>query len=446
MKLKFLFTLCLLLSIISNLRSQWETQYFDNQQVPGLTNKIKFKNDSIGLLMGSHKREGEESTYNALKTTNGGETWYKVDLGMKVNVKDFQFISDSMVYAVGQYFDDSEGSKGIFIKSYDLGETWDSIFLLPLQIDLSLSFMDSDTGILAYYNYIFRTTNGGMSWDTTWYARDAGFGFSFFEDVSLIGSVGYVTGNIASGEIGGVLLKSENYGRTWDTLKTFNQWPKTMHFLNADTGFLSAQFGPSNLQKTTDGGQTWQDISPIATANSIHFPSNQIGYAVGRANGRTHNASSGFFISKTTDGGSTWETYDTAGMPLQSVHFINDSTGYVSGENRLIMKKSGDFNRIGKDYPWSFIVFYSVEDHETGKPQSKIYPNPTTGVLNIEPADANKVKSIQLISYDGAVIQRVESIARNPLTQFDMNYLASGMYFIQITYENRRETLKVLKH
>lgn len=402
--------------------------------------------------MGSHSIPLAGDLYTLLKTEDAGETWRGINLNIHATITDFQFVGDFSVYAVGEFprFGPNRISK--FITSHDLGETWDSIAEFTEQQIQSIDFYGGDTGVISGYDKIYRTVDSGNTWSAVWAIKSFGYKYGEIKSTNLKDSTGYAIGigRNTNNHVTGFdhfLLKSTNYGLTWDTIKTFKHELSALYFLNQDTGFVGIQSSSIILLKTTDGGQTWVETDaelPYYVVNSIHFPSRNVGYTVGEPIGYIPESPPSFFISKTTDGGSTWETFDTIGLPLYSIYFTNDTTGYVSGSKRLIMKTEGKIDELPEDYPWHLVI--SVEDHETGKPQSKIYPNPTTGILNIEPADANEVKSIQLKSLDGAVIQRVESIARNPLTQFDMNHLASGMYFIQITYENRRETLKVLKH
>jgi photosystem II stability/assembly factor-like uncharacterized protein len=88
-----------------------------------------------------------------------------------------------------------------------------------------------------------------------------------------------------NGEVGwtytsnGKILKSEDEGMSWqivysDTSKSF--WG--MHWLNENTGYFS---GIEVFIKTTDGGQTWQDMSfgdPANQYDCVFFVDEMIGY------------------------------------------------------------------------------------------------------------------------------------------------------------------------
>jgi photosystem II stability/assembly factor-like uncharacterized protein len=85
------------------------------------------------------------------------------------------------------------------------------------------------------------------------------------------------------------------------------------------------------IVKTTNGGTTWTAISTTITSNtlnSVYFPDDNTGYAVG--DNKT--------ILKTTNSGITWSTLES-GMSgnshdILSVYFINSNVGYVAGYNK----------------------------------------------------------------------------------------------------------------
>ncbi len=62
--------------------------------------------------------------------------------------------------------------------------------------------------------------------------------------------------------------------------------------------------------------------------------------------------------------GGSWDTYDTLGIPLNSVYFIDDSTGFVSGLYNLIMKTNGNIRGLPADYPWHLVIFYNIDDDQ----------------------------------------------------------------------------------
>jgi photosystem II stability/assembly factor-like uncharacterized protein len=425
--------------------SQWKIKYLD-ETLYTYDNVIKFKNDSFGLFMGSNSV--------ILRSDNTGETWDLINLATDINVKDFQFSDDSVIYAIGDQFTGAgENLSSILIKSSNNGDTWDSITSFSGKQLVTLWFFNNDSGIVAGYDGIYRTVDASISWDTVWSITQFGYKYGELKQLSFPSSeIGYAIG-IGSNQLNNpnfdnFLLKSKNSGVTWDNIRTFPFSLGTIHFLNQDTGFIGAE--SSIILKTMDGGISWNEtqISEYYNSvNSIHFSSNMIGFAAGAPSAFIPEGPTSFFISKTINGGDTWESYDTIGIPLNSIYYINDSIGFVSGSFSLIMKSVGGISGLPEDYPWH-LVGGGVYIDETEKPDShiKIYPNPTNGMIWVQQTNRYQpITTIKLITVTGRIIDIMKPISDNEFMQIDLSDLAPGMYLILVTYLNRHELSKVLK-
>ncbi len=443
------FILSLILSgLLNELNAQWMIKNLDENS-SSHCNVIKFKNDSLGLLM------GDNSTI--LKTEDIGETWLVKNLETKINIKDFQFIGDSNIYAIGDYYIGAgENLTSKLIKSSDIGDNWDSIASFNAKQLYSLWFFTNDSGMVAGYDGIYRTIDSGNSWDTVWSITQFGYRYGSLKQIYFpTTQVGYAIGqgrtqNNAADLFDYFLLKSFDYGLTWDTIKTFQYPLTTLHYLNQDTGFIGTESSLSIVLNTTDGGDTWNETQVAQyynSVNSIHFTSNMSGFAPGAPSAFIPEGPTSFFISKTNNGGVTWESYDTIGIPLNSIYYINDTIGFVSGSYSLIMKSSGKINGLPEDYPWHLVgggVYF--DESEFNNSQIIIYPNPTNEILYIQPSSFNQdIKSIKLISIAGYVNDIMEPLSDNNLIPIDLSELAPGMYLIQVIYSDRNELLKVLK-
>jgi hypothetical protein len=64
-----------------------------------------------------------------------------------------------------------------------------------------------------------------------------------------------------------------------------------------------------------------------------------------------------------------------------------------------------------------------------------VYPNPTSGVINI-----NKNVDINVFNYIGDMI-----ISKNNINVLDMSRLNSGMYVLQINYQNKSIIKQIIK-
>ncbi len=167
---------------------------------------------------------------------------------------------------------------------------------------------------------IVRTTNGGISWDTTMFVGTPVWSILFTSD-----SIGY------AGAVGTNIYKTTDGGESWinlnSNLPNFSlgfAW-RSIAFLNDDFGFFSNKLYPHRLIKTIDGGLTWNIISidgSEAAGGALCFASQDIGYS-----GQ---------LFKTTDGGNTWfynidTTLSVPDMTNHDMEFINDSVGFYCG-------------------------------------------------------------------------------------------------------------------
>jgi hypothetical protein len=83
---------------------------------------------------------------------------------------------------------------------------------------------------------------------------------------------------------------------------------------------------------------------------------------------------------------------------------------------------------------------------------SKIYPNPTSGIVNIEYilSDENEKFNISVTNSNGQLLQTLSNLSNQigiNKTQFDLSSYTEGIYFIQIRIGNKIETAKIIfKH
>lgn len=237
----------------------------------------------------------------------------------------------------------------------------------------SVYFLNNDTGFVGGYDFtsgsnngiIFRTKDGGLTWDTTKLGElilcvhfiDSTFGFcggdggadylttdmgetwqqrGFSSSQSDHSSIFFINPTIGYRSImQGWIQKTIDTGLTWQTI--FNTtggsyFPGTSKMLFTDnlTGYIAqSRFGQSpsmigSISKTTDGGNSWIDLSipPNFFPYSCFFFDSFNGFAVGRY-GK---------VSSTNDGGTSWSTpFAISSYFLYDVAFVTDSIGYIVG-------------------------------------------------------------------------------------------------------------------
>ncbi|MFO7527071.1 MAG: YCF48-related protein [Ignavibacteriaceae bacterium] len=170
---------------------------------------------------------------------------------------------------------------------------------------------------------IIRTTNGGKEWETLNTGVTTAIYDVFFLDRNLGWAVTfpfeppYYTG----------ILKTTNGGDNWQ----IQQYPeefiqfRTIHFLDSLNGFV----GGVRIEKTSDGGGTWQRV--IVDSNEVSdypvirfkFFDNQLGFASGGS--RDHAG----VMWRTTNGGFKWTAESVSPDEVFDFH-LQDSLNIVA--------------------------------------------------------------------------------------------------------------------
>ena len=132
---------------------------------------------------------------------------------------------------------------------------------------------------------------------------------------------------------GGTILKTTDGGNTWNniSLNISNARSGGFWFFDANNGFFAvgdANFANSKILRTTNGGNSWDTVYSGGTGwiSFMDFPDRNNGYVT----------VSGGTIYRTADGGAHWNSLGVGGdLWMSGVYFFNKDTGLVSG---------GDYN------------------------------------------------------------------------------------------------------
>lgn len=182
---------------------------------------------------------------------------------------------------------------GVIMQTTDGGKTWVTQYGDPESSDRAIDnlfFLDERRGWARQGTTLLHTSDG-ETWEAagTVYGYDGGYVFTS------------PTVGVAAG--GGEILRTDDGGRSW-----------------APTGKCAGT--------TTVGGLTKRES---CTVRSIHFPSRNVGYAVG------DGYEAVFYLMKTTDGGRSWTV---TAFPAESggyeVFFTDERRGFVRTRSRTI--------------------------------------------------------------------------------------------------------------
>jgi photosystem II stability/assembly factor-like uncharacterized protein len=304
-----------------------------------------------------------------LATSDGGVTWTRVNRGISVDWNGIVAFSDSAVVLAGLYgyvqttadagahwlpqaldpptfgrdtaFADisvagattafAVGHWGGLFKTTDQGATWTNLSaaLNPSYYPNAIAFTDESNGWIAGFdydtgpkNYIRRTHDGGITWQTAALNVPA-------IDLDLIGRTGYV---LTTSE---PLYKTTDGGSSWIalTMSTPTGSPTSnmhMSWASADVGYVAGFDG--YLAKTTDGGATWTRVrgeqSGFVYLDVKTAGPNEVWACAANSGGGAA------LVISSSDGGATWTETSLAG-PFTTPYRIalTSSYAYVTGYN-----------------------------------------------------------------------------------------------------------------
>jgi photosystem II stability/assembly factor-like uncharacterized protein len=171
-------------------------------------------------------------------------------------------------------------------KSYDNGKTFNRVHTSQDTINY-IFFRDSLTGFITtgasnygYSNKIFRTTDGGYTWNMV-----------FSNNYFIINKMQFTSQDI--GWIEPALHKTTDGGLTWSSITPNIEALRSYDFLNDN--FIASLISGVGIQKSYDGGATW-----VLIPSNIYF---RMGFKMFTEN---EMVAFSIFHNKSTDGGITW--------------------------------------------------------------------------------------------------------------------------------------------
>jgi photosystem II stability/assembly factor-like uncharacterized protein len=200
----------------------------------------------------------------------------------------------------------------------------------------SVSFINSDIGwAVGRFGTILKTTNGGLEWNL----QDSPIGGEFASVFISNANTAWIVGGLSGLDL---ILKTTNGGEDW----LIKQNDKNgclnidVYFIDENIGWVIGTWGiwvqHPLLQKTTDGGESWIEISELS-GTALQFIDSTLGWYV---NGYiTGSVSGSGSIHKTTDGGQTFieQLGGDSLAYLSDVCFINNNIGWAVGHFGTIL-------------------------------------------------------------------------------------------------------------
>ena len=233
-------------------------------------------------------------------------------------VKRLSFLPNRKIIALGTSEDAYHhniisDSVSFLLESNDLGLSWDTLWTdFSFGIE-HIAFTDSIVGWMSYNKNLYKTENGGTTWNLIREFEHYINGLSSLGQEFLIVST---SNSIQATNDGGI-----TFNEIYDNNKYFYYLYKAT-FLTPDIGFLYNR----NILKTTNSGNDWEPIIDYEDddIHDISFGSPLLGFAAGQ-----------FGFYKSTDGGYSWTNIkikvDTTIIheKVKNVVSLNEQTAFV---------------------------------------------------------------------------------------------------------------------
>lgn len=356
-------------------------------------------------------------------------------------IHEIQFLSNDIGYmAAGTSF----GLWNVILKTTDGGASWHSI-VVPASLSShaisNISFINSVEGFMNdERGNIYHTMDGGITFmshtiplspdSNEYYICDLKF-YSSTEGIAVVRS------DIqADSTVEFAILKTIDGATTWEHVHhqvytgithSWSYLPKNIQYITDDLLYVMGNNGL--FFKSIDGGVTWTQPNPSFNefVNSFHFINELKGFAAVDDK-----------IILTNDGGVSWHTnYENDSLFLHtfSLHFPNNEVGYALANSSLI----GDNTSYVLELDMSSIDS-TLNNDETHPSLFNIYPNPTNEFIHINSTSVRLINNIELIDISGRIIKTFDKSAN----KLSISELPKGIYFLKIESENKLHLDKII--
>lgn len=377
---------------------------------------LDFFDENNGAFVTKERYEGKIFT-----TSDGGQTWTKrFTLEGRKDFESVAFADADNLWAVGN--DHYTGDEvWLIYHSDDQGQSWTKVdpgLEVHEQLEQleQVQLLDAQTGFIKAEDQLLKTTDGGSSW--TPITEPESISYYDFETIQFLDEQnGFMAGTEQ-------IAKTSDGGASWEIVyeqDSMSPEITNVQFISTSLGYVTQERG--NMMKTTDGGETWTELSTFSSfdLNDLHFISSDTGYVV----------ADGGRILTTVDGGNEFETnYGLTSKDLTTVYFTNKNMGWIGGrEGTLLSTTNGGGIATSNEIKEPTDAPVSVSLHQN-------YPNPfnpsTVISYQLPVSSEVELRVFDMLGREVATLVNSQQTAGEHSVTFDASNLSSGIYLYQL--------------
>lgn len=402
-------------------------------------NDLHFFDTQNGISVGSHK--------GIMKTTDAGDSWKDVTSDENSDSQLFKvfFLNENKGWTCG--------SKGLIMITNDGGETWTEINSGAHSELHDIYFVNETRGIAVggswasinggeshFYQSLLTTNDGGYNWEV--FEQQVFYDVLFTDELRAIYFIDENEGWIAGGNS---IMHTTNAGETWENIYDVPQPAASgpygiqdLYFSDKYNGIAAGGGYPDNVWRTTDGGNSWLDVTWDNQWSHGGYGIYDVEFASGKfwAVGSDNTYTSNYY-------GSMWGLdYQKGYWPApNSLFMLDENNAFISGGRSFARRQKAILTSIEQNHLYGLI---SVGEYTL----SQNYPNPfnpsTSIAYSVPSNEFVSLKVYDILGKEVAVLVNEEKSAGNYEVNFNAENLSSGIYFYVMTSRNFSKTNKMI--